>query len=178
MDLHFFRGYLYFSIARNNSSNTCQFLELDKMRFTSNIFDSRIERVFRTPCIEDLDNVVLWGGRITSSKQKLFLSIGEQRYDRSGFPKDSLMLKRKSQRVFGSVVEIDPTTKDASIYASGMRNAQGLFWDSDTKQLFESEHGPFGGDEVNILKRGDFMGGPKRLSENLTPPNTLLEKKS
>lgn len=68
------------------------------------------------------------------------------------------MLKRKSQRVFGSVVEIDPTTKDASIYASGMRNAQGSFWDSDTKQLFESEHGPFGGDEVNILKRGNSYG--------------------
>lgn len=46
------------------------------------------------------------------------------------------------------------------IYALGVRNPQGLAYDSVTGSLYESEHGPMGGDEVNVIRRGLNYGWP------------------
>ncbi|HSM06084.1 MAG TPA: PQQ-dependent sugar dehydrogenase [Longimicrobiales bacterium] len=45
-----------------------------------------------------------------------------------------------------------------SIYAFGMRNPQGLAIHPGTGALFESEHGPRYGDEVNVIEAGDNLG--------------------
>lgn len=39
-----------------------------------------------------------------------------------------------------------------TIWSYGHRNPQGLAWDPVTGQLWESEHGPTGGDEINIIQ--------------------------
>jgi glucose/arabinose dehydrogenase len=44
-----------------------------------------------------------------------------------------------------------------SIWTYGHRNPQGLAWDS-TGLLWESEHGPTGGDEINIIEKGKNYG--------------------
>ena len=46
------------------------------------------------------------------------------------------------------------------IYTYGHRNPQGLFFDAQTGQLFETEHGPQGGDELNLLVPGKNYGWP------------------
>lgn len=46
------------------------------------------------------------------------------------------------------------------IYSYGHRNPQGLHYDETTDTLYESEHGPFGGDEINIVKPGLNYGWP------------------
>jgi len=46
------------------------------------------------------------------------------------------------------------------IYALGFRNALGLMIHPQTGELWESEHGPQGGDEVNIIKAGRNYGWP------------------
>ncbi|MGB5918530.1 PQQ-dependent sugar dehydrogenase [Arcobacter sp.] len=46
------------------------------------------------------------------------------------------------------------------IYSFGHRNPQGLFFYKKTKQLFSGEHGPRGGDEINIIKKGANYGWP------------------
>lgn len=48
----------------------------------------------------------------------------------------------------------------ASIWSYGNRNAQGLDFDSRTGLLWETEHGPRGGDELNIIRRGANYGWP------------------
>jgi glucose/arabinose dehydrogenase len=48
----------------------------------------------------------------------------------------------------------------AAIYSYGHRNAYGLAYHPDTGELWESEIGPLGGDEVNILKAGHNYGWP------------------
>jgi glucose/arabinose dehydrogenase/cytochrome c5 len=53
----------------------------------------------------------------------------------------------------------DPLTHDA-IYALGVRNPQGLRFDPLDGQLYEAEHGPMGGDEVNVVVRGLNYGWP------------------
>ena len=47
-----------------------------------------------------------------------------------------------------------------SIWSYGHRNPQGLALHPSTRQLWEAEHGPRGGDEVNIILRGHNYGWP------------------
>jgi glucose/arabinose dehydrogenase len=47
------------------------------------------------------------------------------------------------------------------IYALGIRNALGLTVHPDTGELWETENGPQGGDEVNIIRAGLNYGWPK-----------------
>jgi glucose/arabinose dehydrogenase len=47
------------------------------------------------------------------------------------------------------------------IFVYGVRNAQGLTLRPGTSEIWENEHGPRGGDEVNILKAGANYGWPK-----------------
>jgi glucose/arabinose dehydrogenase len=45
-----------------------------------------------------------------------------------------------------------------TIWTYGHRNPQGLAWDPVTGKLWESEHGPQGGDEINIIEPGHNYG--------------------
>ena len=45
-----------------------------------------------------------------------------------------------------------------TIWSYGHRNPQGLAWDPQSGRLWESEHGPNAGDEINIIERGRNYG--------------------
>ena len=47
-----------------------------------------------------------------------------------------------------------------TIYSYGNRNPQGLYWNAATNELWEVEHGPRGGDELNIIRAGRNYGWP------------------
>ena len=61
----------------------------------------------------------------------------------------------------GSIPKDNPFVDQAgamkSIYSYGHRNPQGLVLHPETGQLWEHEHGPRGGDEVNIIEKGKNM---------------------
>lgn len=65
----------------------------------------------------------------------------------------------------GTVPEDNPFVghKDykPEIYSYGHRNVQGLVVDEATGRIWQHEHGPKGGDEVNILKAGANYGWPE-----------------
>lgn len=46
------------------------------------------------------------------------------------------------------------------IWSFGHRNPQGLFLHPKTKELWALEHGPKGGDELNLIKKGQNYGWP------------------
>lgn len=46
------------------------------------------------------------------------------------------------------------------LYALGIRNAMGLYVHPETGELWETENGPQGGDEINIIKAGKNYGWP------------------
>ena len=46
------------------------------------------------------------------------------------------------------------------IWSLGHRNPQGLFFNHPTKELWLQEHGPKGGDEINLIKKGANYGWP------------------
>jgi aldose sugar dehydrogenase len=47
------------------------------------------------------------------------------------------------------------------IWAYGLRNAQGLAFNPADGKLWEQEHGPMGGDEINIIEKGKNYGWPR-----------------
>ncbi|NKB99078.1 MAG: hypothetical protein GKR90_11385 [Pseudomonadales bacterium] len=47
-----------------------------------------------------------------------------------------------------------------SIWSYGHRSPQGLKFESNTRELWGTEHGPRGGDEINLLKPGKNYGWP------------------
>lgn len=46
------------------------------------------------------------------------------------------------------------------IWSHGHRNVQGMVWDGERRRLWAHEHGPQGGDELNLVQRGHNYGWP------------------
>jgi glucose/arabinose dehydrogenase len=64
----------------------------------------------------------------------------------------------------GSVPKDNPFVGDdhaaPEIYSLGHRNVQGLVFDAESGKLYAHEHGPKGGDEVNVIVAGRNYGWP------------------
>ncbi|MGM0825083.1 MAG: PQQ-dependent sugar dehydrogenase [Pseudomonadota bacterium] len=55
---------------------------------------------------------------------------------------------------------VDRDDARSAIYSYGHRNVQGLVFDADNNRLIAHEHGPRGGDELNIIEAGANYGWP------------------
>ncbi|WP_111316730.1 PQQ-dependent sugar dehydrogenase [Algoriphagus chordae] len=55
---------------------------------------------------------------------------------------------------------VDTEGAVGSIWTYGNRNPQGLYFDKENNKLYESEHGPQGGDELNLIEKGKNYGWP------------------
>ncbi len=106
-----------------------------------------------------------FGGALEFDDQGyLYVGIGDR--SEHNFAQDTMRLQGKILRLNddGSVPADNPFVGvkgyDARIYALGVRNPQGLHFDPVSRRLFEAEHGPMGGDEVNIIRAGANYGWP------------------
>lgn len=61
----------------------------------------------------------------------------------------------------------------ASIFSRGHRNPQGMATEPATGRIWSTEHGPRGGDELNIIKRGGDYGWPA-VTHGINYDGTLL----
>lgn len=61
----------------------------------------------------------------------------------------------------------------ASVYSFGHRNPQGMAIEPSTRRLWATEHGPRGGDELNIIERGGDYGWPV-VSHGINYDGTVL----
>lgn len=69
----------------------------------------------------------------------------------------------------------------SSIWSYGHRNPQGLYYDSTSQTLYANEHGPLGGDELNIITKGGNYGWPLfsyGLNYDETPVSNLSEQEA
>lgn len=109
-----------------------------------------------------------FGSRIVFDKNgNLFVSTGE----RSGA--DIRMQAQSLNASIGKIIHITKNGKAVpggpfaktpnarpEIYAYGLRNPEGLAINPATGELWESEFGPRGGDEINIIRPGKNYGWP------------------
>src|SRR4029079_16857985 len=119
--------------------------------------------IFRSPAELYVSSGVHFGSRFTWDREgHLFFTLGER-----GTMQNAQDLKNglgKIHRVNddGSVPKDNPFVStpgaDATIWSYGHRNPEGLAWGPPTGRLWESEHGPTGGDEINIIEKGHNYG--------------------
>lgn len=109
---------------------------------------------------------VHFGSRIEFDKDGyLFFSIGE-RGNRDLNPQDITRDCGKIYRLYddGRIPEDNPFVNELNakkaIYSYGHRNPQGLVIHPETGELWDNEHGPQGGDEINIIQKGKNYGWP------------------
>jgi hypothetical protein len=91
------------------------------------------------------------GGRIQPFKEGYLLTVGDFK-----LPED-FGYEITEDSHLSKILLIDRNW-NAIIFSSGHRNPQGLAIHNET--IFSSEHGPFGGDEVNIIEEGKNYGWP------------------
>lgn len=107
-----------------------------------------------------------FGSRIEfDNKGFLYFSAGE-RGERDINPQD---IKRDNGKIYrinddGSVPSDNPFVGTAgareAIYSYGHRNPQGMLKHYETGEIWVHEHGPRGGDEINIIEKGVNYGWP------------------
>jgi len=107
------------------------------------------------------------GGRIAFGPDSmLYITTGET------FRRE---LAQDLQTLAGKILRLTPEGaipgdnpfNHSPIYSYGHRNPQGLSWHPETRELFESEHGPsgesllFANDEINVIVKGGNYGWPE-----------------
>lgn len=160
------RGWIYFSYAaadKNNSNIAGTEVARARLHLRQNRLTD-LEVIFRAAPKTPGQNH--WGSRLLFAPDNtLFITLGE-RFD----------YKEEAQNPtnhLGSIIRINPDgsipednpfahhdINKPEIYSYGHRNVQGLALHPETKKIWEHEHGPKGGDEINILKAGANYGWP------------------
>ena len=100
------------------------------------------------------------GSRVVSKNGKYYVSTGyftTMSSNLNSFPQDL-------NSSFGKILEID-YNGNRKIFSFGHRNPQGLFFYNNN--LISSEHGPRGGDEINLIKKNQNYGWPCTTSGTL-----------
>ncbi len=124
---------------------------------------TQVKEIFRAQ--PDTKTGPHWGCRITFGVDNtLFFGVGER-----GTGTNAQTLSNHCGKIHhinedGSIPKDNPfiNTPGAmpSIWSYGHRNPQGLIFDKTTGILWEHEHGPRGGDELNIIHKGANYGWP------------------
>ena len=130
-------------------------------------------------CVNEYDNIDneynahQSGGRIINlNNETVLFSIGDFR---------SRYRAQMESSIFGKVLKINKKNKNYEVISMGHRNPQGLFYNEEENILLEAEHGPQGGDEINVIKLdhktiqnfgwaissyGEHYGGKNAATEN------------
>jgi glucose/arabinose dehydrogenase len=111
------------------------------------------------------NSIVNFGGRMVFGRDgKLYMTVGErQEQERAQDPMDhgGKVIRLNDD---GSVPADNPFVGDSrylpEIYTVGHRSPQGLAVHPGTGAIWEHEHGPLGGDELNVLVAGANYGWP------------------
>ncbi len=116
-----------------------------------NYSNIKFEKLFsHKDCVSSLKNIdnefngSQSGGRLISFDQNhILLTTGEYR---------SRHLAQNEKSINGKVLKINTDNSNHQIISMGHRNPQGLLFDKENNFLLETEHGPKGGDEVNLIE--------------------------
>lgn len=106
-----------------------------------------------------------YGSRIVfDGKGHVFFGVGDR-----GEDNEAQNLSRHQGKIIrlnedGSIPKDNPFVNNKNalpeIWSYGQRNPQGLILHPETKELWEAEFGPMGGDEINLIRSGKNYGWP------------------
>jgi aldose sugar dehydrogenase len=152
-------GWLYFSYSEKTDSGKATVVERARLR------DARLvdrQRLFAAyPAVAGDYH---FGSRLALKDGYLFITLGER--ELSALAQELWTDLGKIVRLYddGRIPNDNPFVGRAGarpeIWSYGHRNPHGLAFHPLTGELWESEHGPLGGDEINVIKRGLNYGWP------------------
>jgi glucose/arabinose dehydrogenase len=122
-----------------------------------------VQVVFRQP--EKTNDARHFGSRLLfAADGTLFIGLGDRSRRDDAQRLDSLHGKIVRIAPDGSIPPDNPfvgtTGAQPAVWSFGHRNVQGLAVNPGTGELWASEHGPWGGDEINLVRRGHNYGWP------------------
>jgi glucose/arabinose dehydrogenase len=152
--------YLYFTFSKAVKDKNTTVLargKLDENKLTA------VEEIFQA--VPALDSKLHFGSRIAfDGRGHVFVSIGERDERKNAQDLNVHLGKVIRLNEDGTVPKDNPFVgqkdKRPEIWSYGHRNPQGLWFDRTSNQLYESEHGPRGGDEINKIEAGKNYGWP------------------
>jgi aldose sugar dehydrogenase len=158
-------GWVYLSYAKFKEvgKNKLSTTALVRGKITNNEFTD-VQEIFEAlPYAQTRHH---YGSKIIfDDKGFLYFSVGERGKEKE-FPQYTKNDNGKIHRLNddGSIPKDNPFVNDpesrGSIFSYGHRNPQGLIFNSSTGEIWETEHGPRGGDELNIIRKGYNYGWP------------------
>jgi aldose sugar dehydrogenase len=113
------------------------------------------------------------GGRLKFGPDgKLYISTGDASIPKLSQDLNSLAGKILRINEDGTIPQDNPFS-NSSVYAYGFRNVQGLAWHPESGELYASDQGEAGNDEINLISPGKNYGWPDqecdRNTENTAP---------
>lgn len=107
----------------------------------------------------NFEDIIMSGGRMQFiSSDQILITMGDYR----SWPE-----AQNNTSIYGKTIVLNLDTGKEEIFTTGHRNPQGLLLDNETGLIYSSEHGPTGGDEVNVLIKGKNYGWPISSYGNL-----------
>ena len=155
---------MYWSYSEKSGSGNATAVAKGKLNEAAGKVEN-VSVIFRgTPTNSNLQ----YGSRLVFDKSgNLFVSIGEK------FAPESRVKAQTLDTYLGKIIRITTDGKPAAgnpflnkqgtkpeIFSYGHRNPEGLDINPATGELWESEFGPRGGDEINIIRAGKNYGWP------------------
>ncbi|MFD2824294.1 PQQ-dependent sugar dehydrogenase [Lacinutrix iliipiscaria] len=157
-------GWLYISYASSNDENSGAHTSILRAQLEDN---KLINQKIIYKALPNTNAGQHFGSRIEFDNEGyLYFTIGE-RGERDINPQDITRDGGKVYRLHddGSIPNDNPfvnqTNAKKAIYSFGHRNPQGMVKHPTTGEIWTHEHGPRGGDEINIIKAGKNYGWPK-----------------
>ena len=145
--------------------------EVSRGRYTTALVRAKLEKNLRLSGFKELfaangpsSETRHFGSRMAIKENELFFSVGDrgQRKYAQRLDRDEGKIHRL--RLDGLIPEDNPFYKipkaRKGLYSYGHRNPQGLAFHPVTGELWEHEHGPRGGDEINRIQKGANYGWP------------------
>jgi glucose/arabinose dehydrogenase len=159
--------YLYLSFAKPLAEQGASTTTIVRGRLVNDEFVD-VEEIF----VANANGQGHYGGRMVFDDEgHLFLSLGDRMApptgDLAAHPAQDIsnhhgVIVRLNDD--GSVPRDNPYVgldgAEPAIWSYGHRSPQGLFYDSITDKLWMTEHGPQGGDELNLVEPGKNYGWP------------------
>ena len=156
-------GWIYFSFSGNTENDEGANTMIMRARLKENELIDKEVIYKATPNTKKGQH---FGSRLEFDKNGyLFFSIGD-RGNRNENPQD---INRDGGKIYrlnddGSIPSDNPFVASAgakaAVYSYGHRNPQGMAMNPNTGEIWTHEHGPQGGDEINIIKPGKNYGWP------------------
>lgn len=151
-------GKLYITHVQWNQEQDCYTLRLLETTFDGEGTGSWITRFETRPCVPLPHVYNTSGGRMAlRDDASLILATGTFGIDQVALEKPAFAGWRNGSD-YGKILLFDTTTWEHTVLSTGHRNPGGLLVTDG--EIWNTEHGPHGGDELNLVVEGSDYGWP------------------